>query len=79
MIYLLKICEYIIKFFEGDNDGLCPVYSGEWGDFKVIITGKGLWGISHAGIVDLYRMNYSGIDIREFYIYIVDNLKIKGF
>jgi len=76
---LLSWTNIIIKLIEGDNDGLCPVNSGKWGDFKGVITGKGIWGISHAGVVDLYRFNYSGVDMREIYINIVEELKKKGF
>jgi triacylglycerol lipase len=70
---------FFIKRIEGDNDGMVAVNSAKWGDFKGVITGKHLRGISHADIVDLRRLNYSGFDIREIYISIVESLKDKGF
>ena len=65
----------IIKFFEGENDGLCPVNSAKWGNFNGIITGKYSRGISHADIVDIWRINFAGVDIREIYIDIVKGIK----
>ncbi|MDR0290172.1 MAG: hypothetical protein LBI06_04485 [Treponema sp.] len=68
----------IIKFADGDNDGLCPVESAKWGDFKGIITTKGVFGISHCGIIDLYRINYRGMNILDFYLGIVKDLSERG-
>jgi triacylglycerol lipase len=71
--------EPFIGFTDGDNDGLCPVESAKWGEFKGIITTQGSFGISHSGIVDSYRVKYKGIDILEFYLTIARELQIKGF
>lgn len=76
---LFILTHFIIKLVEGDNDGLCTVDSGKWGNYKGEITGKKFAGISHAGVIDLYRFNYSGVDIREKYIEIVEDLKKRGF
>ncbi|MBN2436949.1 MAG: hypothetical protein JXK07_16940 [Spirochaetes bacterium] len=65
----------IISFFDGENDGLCPVASARWGNFKGVVSGKNFLGISHAGVIDSYRCNYSGIDLRELYITIVEGIK----
>ncbi|MCL2800460.1 MAG: hypothetical protein FWD28_01700 [Treponema sp.] len=64
---------------DGDNDGLCPVDSARWGDFKGVITTKGIFGISHCGVIDLYRINYKGIKIPQFYLDIVKGLSERGF
>jgi triacylglycerol lipase len=64
---------------DGENDGLCPVYSAKWGDFKGIITTEGKFGISHSGIIDTYRIKYKGIDILKFYISILEDLSQKGY
>ena len=64
---------------DGDNDGLCPVESAKWGDFKSVITTSGVFGISHCGIIDLYRIRYRGVDIKKFYLNIVKDLSEKGF
>jgi triacylglycerol lipase len=68
----------IIKLIEGENDGLCPVYSAKWGDFKGVITGKKLRGVSHSDVVDMWRMNLSGFDIREIYLKIIRDLESEG-
>jgi len=68
----------LITFADGDNDGLCPVESAKWGDFKGIITTKGVFGISHCGIIDLYKVNYKGINILEFYMDIIKELTERG-
>jgi triacylglycerol lipase len=68
-----------LKITDGENDGLCPVNSAEWGDFKGIITTEGKFGISHSGIIDAYRIKYKGIDIPEFYLSILDDLSKKGY
>jgi triacylglycerol lipase len=69
----------LVKIFDGDNDGLCPVESAKWGDFRGVITTQGLFGISHGGILDLYRIRYKGVDIPELYANIARELAEKGF
>ncbi len=69
----------IVKLIEGDNDGLVTPSSAMWREFKGLIRGKTARGISHADIVDLRRINYSKIDIRDVYIKIVEDLKEKGY
>jgi triacylglycerol lipase len=69
----------IISLTDGDNDGLCPVESAKWGNFQGIITAQGLWGISHAGIIDASRIEYKGVDILALYLEIVEALFKKGF
>ncbi|MDR3172769.1 MAG: hypothetical protein LBU19_00835 [Treponema sp.] len=64
---------------DGENDGLCPVYSAEWGNFKGIITTGGKFGISHSGVIDTYRIKYKGMDIPKFYISILEDLSKKGY
>ena len=72
------IMKSFIQITDGDNDGLCPVESAQWGDFKGIITTQGVFGISHAGIIDTYRLKYKGVNIPEFYLGIVKELSAKG-
>ena len=69
----------LVTFADGDNDGLCPVESAKWGDFKGVITTGGVFGISHCGIIDLYRVNYKGINIPDFYLSIAKDLSGMGF
>jgi triacylglycerol lipase len=68
-----------LKTTDGDNDGLCPVESAKWGNFKGIITTEGKFGISHAGIVDSYRIKYKGVDIPKLYLSILEDLEKKGY
>jgi triacylglycerol lipase len=64
----------LLLITDGDSDGLCPVESAKWGDFKGTITTKGIWGISHCGIVDFYRIKYKGINILELYLTMIKDL-----
>jgi triacylglycerol lipase len=64
---------------DGENDGLCPVYSAKWGNFKGIITTEGKFGISHSGIIDAYKVKYKGIDIPKFYVSILEELSKNGY
>lgn len=69
----------LIRITDGSNDGLCPVESAKWGDFKGVIRSGGLFGISHAGIVDSCRIAYKGVDIPRFYLGILKELAERGF
>lgn len=68
-----------ISAIEGDNDGLVPVISSKWGNFKGIIESPNWRGVSHSDVVDLWRANLFGFDIREVYINIVKDLKANGY
>jgi triacylglycerol lipase len=67
-----------IQMTDGDNDGLCPVDSAKWGDFRGIVTTQGAFGISHVGIIDTYKVKYKGVDILNFYLNIAKELSEKG-
>ncbi|MDR2901068.1 MAG: hypothetical protein LBV20_06070, partial [Treponema sp.] len=71
---LFIIMHPVITFADGDNDGLCSVESAKWGNFKGVITTKGIFGISHSGVIDLYRIPYKGIHIPTFYLDIAKDL-----
>jgi triacylglycerol lipase len=53
----------LVSLYDGDNDGLCPVESAKWGHFRGVITSEGILGVSHGGILDLYRIPYRGLII----------------
>ena len=77
---LLFIFLYLVLIItDGENDGMCPVKSAEWGNFKGVITTKGIFGISHFGILDGYRIKYRDLDIPKFYLSILRELSEKGF
>jgi triacylglycerol lipase len=69
----------LIYLADGVNDGLCPVASAQWGNFRGVITTQGVFGISHSGVVDLYRIAYKGVDIPEYYLTILRDLAERGF
>ena len=76
---ILFVPHSVVKWFDGECDGIVSIDSAKWGEFKGIITGKGIRGISHSDLRDLRRRDGFGIDIRGIYIDIVRDLKEKGF
>jgi len=76
---VLFIPHAIVKHFDGESDGIVSIGSAKWGEFKGVITGKGIRGISHSDLRDLRRRDSSGMDIRRVYVDIVRDLKNKGF
>lgn len=71
----LNMSYLLVKYFDGENDGLVGKTSFPWGrDFKYL-TVKGDRGISHGDMIDLNRENIPGFDVREFYIKLVNELK----
>jgi len=76
---LFMMTHLFVKLFDGENDGLVPVYSAEWGEYKGVILSSGLRGVSHMDAVDGRRMSVGNIDMRSVYIGIVKGLKDKGF
>ena len=75
---ILATLNQFIKLTDGGNDGLCPVESAKWGDYKGTITTEGIFGISHGGIIDLYRTDYKGVSIPDFYLGIAKGLSERG-
>ena len=71
----------IVKFIDGDNDGLIPVESAKWGLFKGVIENKnkGGRGVSHSDIVDIRQSPIGNFDITDIYIEHVQELKKLGF
>lgn len=53
----------MVRVFDGPNDGLCPVESAKWANFRGIISGRRLLGVSHGGILDLYRLPFRGVRV----------------
>ena len=80
---------FVMKFCDGENDGLVSVESAKWANFRGVIEGQKFLGISHAHEVDAYRTNpklkeANGLPknsktIRDFYINLIAELKEKGF
>ena len=68
----------LVKPVEGRNDGLVSETSAQWGNFLGNITCKGRRGISHGDMIDLFRENLKGFDVREYYVMLVKGLKDMG-
>ncbi len=75
----------VVKYFEGENDGLLTPEGVRWTNFKGVYRGVGRRGISHCDEIDLRRRPLSkksgeGIsDIVDFYRDVVEGLKEMGF
>lgn len=74
----LNIGYLLIKKCNGGNDGLVWVESARHGENFKLVQNKYKRGISHGDMIDLFRENIKGFDVREFYINIVQNLKNMG-
>lgn len=74
----LNFSYYLVKYFDGPNDGLVGEQSFRWGETYTFLTVQGKRGISHGDMIDLNRENIPGFDVREFYVKLVYNLKRQG-
>lgn len=74
----LNASYYLVKHFDGENDGLVSIESAKWGDTCKVLYPPGRRGISHGDMIDLNRENIPGFDVREFYVNLVSDLKRKG-
>ncbi|MDE5946446.1 MAG: triacylglycerol lipase [Oscillospiraceae bacterium] len=75
----LNIGYLFIKKCNGKSDGLVWVESARHGENFTLIKNKYRRGISHGDMIDLFRENIKGFDVREFYVDITKKLKQKGF
>ena len=70
----------LVKYFDGENDGLVGIDSINWGSsLQMVRLEKKGRGISHGDMIDLNRENLKGLDIREFYVQLVSDLRERGF
>lgn len=75
----LNIGYLLIKKCNGRNDGLVWIESAKHGDNFTLIKNNSKRGISHGDMIDLFRENIDGFDVREFYINVVSGLKNMNF
>lgn len=75
----LNLSYHLVKYFSGENDGLVDESSFKWGEKYILLRPTEKRGISHGDMIDLNRQNFSGFDVREFYVNLVSDLKNKGF
>ncbi len=69
----------IAQYFDGANDGLVSEESCVWGENFTFLTTQGNRGISHGDMIDLNHENIPGFDVREFYVQLINRLRINGF
>ncbi len=69
----------LVKYFDGNNDGLVGEKSFPWGDKFQYLTVQGKRGISHGDVIDLNRENIKDFDVREFYVGLVSDLAEMGY
>ncbi len=74
----LNFSYLLVKHFDGPNDGLVSENSFRWGEEYHLISVRGRRGVSHGDMIDLNRENIEGFDVREFYVKLVEELKIRG-
>lgn len=75
----LNISYNLVKHFDGKNDGLVAIESAAWGSSSILLEPPKKRGISHGDMIDLNRENIDGFDVREFYVQLVSNLKLRGY
>lgn len=75
----MNLSYYLVKLYDGENDGLVSETSFPWGERYTLLTPKRKQGISHCDITDLNRRNLKDFDIREFYVQMVSDLRQRGF
>lgn len=74
----LNFSYMLVRFFEGDNDGLVSLESAKWGNYFTMISVNGDRGVSHGDIIDLNREDIEGFDVKDFYVWLVQGLKNRG-
>lgn len=82
----LSTANAVVKWIEGDNDGLVSVESAKWGESFTLLTGRTNRGVSHYDEIDFRRAPLSvknggeGVaDICDVYKDIVTGLAERGF
>lgn len=81
----LWVANFVLNRIEGPNDGLVSVSSAEWGERCITICGNTRRGISHLDEIDFRRSALSKKagenvgDITDFYTWLVDDLRRRGF
>jgi len=76
---LLFMQHAVVKMFDGASDGIVSVDSAKWGEFKGVITAKGIRGVSHSDLRDFRRVGPAGQNVANIYVSIVSDLKELGY
>lgn len=75
--FIGRLKQKLIYKTHGANDGVVPVSSFIWGDYRGIVSSGNAVGVSHLEIIGVTRV--SGFRVEQFYIDLVAELKHKGF
>ena len=75
----LNMSYHLVRYFDGENDGLVSIESALWGNVYRIVRANGKRGVSHGDMIDLNRENFHEFDVREFYVNLVADLKKNNF
>lgn len=75
---LWKTMAYIIREYEGKNDGMVGVESAKWGDYKGLIYSPDASSVSHADMVGLTQFfGNAKFDAKEFLADVIHDLKLR--
>ncbi len=74
----LNMSYHLVKYYDGENDGLVGLDSFSWGSRYQLLTTAARRGITHGDMIDMNRENIPGFDVREFYVRLVSDLKQQG-
>jgi triacylglycerol lipase len=74
----MNITGFVMSNIAQANDGLVCEDSFPWGERYTLVNPDSPIGISHSDVTDLFRTNHPDFDVREFYVNLVNDLKVKG-
>ena len=76
-----KALARIIYRFSGQNDGMVPVESAKWGNYRGIITDETGISVSHTDMVGVSRLmgGSSNFDHNMFLANLIHELKDMGY
>jgi len=83
---ILALTNLVIRGYDGENDGMVGVESAKWTNFRGVLRGDGISGVSHLDEVDLRRNDVKiqkadngATDMLGFYVALAADLKQKGY
>jgi len=68
----------LVSRYDGASDGVVPIASTRWGNFRGIPSTRGKHGVSHFDLQDRWRRDFLDFDIPLFYAALVAELKERG-
>lgn len=75
----MNLTYWIVKKYEGENDGLVGVDSFPWGDDFTLLGINDKASISHGDMIDMTKIDYVKFDVREFFVELLSDLRKKGY